>query len=325
MKKLLLLFMFTISTTYVIAQSGTYSIDTNAFAPRLNPKFLGTVTGINSTMVGLGNVQNTTDANKPISALTATALLGKQNLLNGTGLVKSTAGVISYDNSTYASLTAFSSSVTGLTYNNVTGVFSSTVGYSIPLNSDQANWSVSYLSRITSLTNIGSSGAATMTANVLNIPNYTLSGLGGQPQLSGTGLVRFSGTSVIYDNTPYFASTGGTITGNVGLGNTPTEKLEISGNLYLDAPGNKIKIATGTNASIGTATLVNGTVTINTTAVKTGSLVWVQYHGVVSTACSVLAVSTITDTTSFVINAITGGSNTINTTDTNTVKWWVIN
>jgi trimeric autotransporter adhesin len=43
-------------------------------APLANPTFTGTVAGITSTMVGLGNVDNTSDANKPISTATQTAL-----------------------------------------------------------------------------------------------------------------------------------------------------------------------------------------------------------------------------------------------------------
>lgn len=42
-----------------------------------------------------------------------------------------------------------------------------------------ANWNTAYTNRITSLTTTGSSGAATLSSNVLNIPNYTLAGLGG--------------------------------------------------------------------------------------------------------------------------------------------------
>jgi hypothetical protein len=50
---------------------------TNALAtkaPINNPTFTGTVAGITKTMVGLGNVDNTSDANKPISTATQTAL-----------------------------------------------------------------------------------------------------------------------------------------------------------------------------------------------------------------------------------------------------------
>ena len=43
-------------------------------APLLNPTFTGTVSGITKTMVGLGNVDNTSDLEKPISSLTATRI-----------------------------------------------------------------------------------------------------------------------------------------------------------------------------------------------------------------------------------------------------------
>ena len=54
-----------------------------AKAPTANPTFTGTATfsgtvdGITKTMVGLGNVNNTSDNDKPISALTQNALNAK--------------------------------------------------------------------------------------------------------------------------------------------------------------------------------------------------------------------------------------------------------
>jgi len=141
----------------------------------------------------------------PSNTLQAT-WTAKQNALNGTGFVKSVAGVISYDNSTYLSsitsanviaalgytpyssanpsnyvaLGSLSSTATGLTYTNTTGVFSLTSGYVIPTTTSASNWDSAYTNRITSLTTTGTSGAASISSNVLNIPNYTLSGLGGQ-------------------------------------------------------------------------------------------------------------------------------------------------
>ena len=50
-------------------------------------------------------------------------------------------------------------------------------GTSITDNS--TNWNTAYTNRITSLTVTGSSGAATLVSNTLNIPTYTLVGLGG--------------------------------------------------------------------------------------------------------------------------------------------------
>jgi hypothetical protein len=46
----------------------------NAKAPLASPTFTGTVSGIDKTMVGLGNVDNTSDANKPVSTAAQTAL-----------------------------------------------------------------------------------------------------------------------------------------------------------------------------------------------------------------------------------------------------------
>jgi len=50
-------------------------------APLADPTFTGTVSGITKSMVGLGNVDNTTDANKPVSTATQTALDAKSNIL----------------------------------------------------------------------------------------------------------------------------------------------------------------------------------------------------------------------------------------------------
>lgn len=68
-----------------------------------------------------------------------------------------------------------------------------------------------------SLTTTGSSGAATYSGGVLNVPTYTLSGLGGQPQLNGTGFVKASGTTISYDNSTYYlASNPNGYTTNTG-------------------------------------------------------------------------------------------------------------
>lgn len=45
--------------------------------------------------------------------------------------------------------------------------------------SSSTNWNTAYTNRITIFTTSGSSGAATLSSNTLNIPNYTLAGLGG--------------------------------------------------------------------------------------------------------------------------------------------------
>jgi hypothetical protein len=60
----------------------TSSIQTqiNSKAPTADPTFTGTVSGVTKTHVGLGNVDNTSDANKPVSTATQTALDAKASL-----------------------------------------------------------------------------------------------------------------------------------------------------------------------------------------------------------------------------------------------------
>jgi predicted heme/steroid binding protein len=88
------------------------------------------------------------------------------------------------------------------------------------------------------LTTTGSSGASTLVGATLNIPTYTLSGLGGQPLLTnpvtGTGtsgyLTRFTGStsvgnSVIFDN--------GT---QIGIGtSSPSRLLSVNGQAFISA------------------------------------------------------------------------------------------
>ena len=73
-------------------------------ASKNNPTFTGTVTGISKAMVGLGNVDNTTDLDKPISTSTQTAPIAKAPLANPTfsgsvgGISKAMLGLGNVDN-----------------------------------------------------------------------------------------------------------------------------------------------------------------------------------------------------------------------------------
>lgn len=117
------------------------------------------------------------------------------------------------------------------------------------------------------------------------------------------------------------ANTTSTHVGAFGIGSTtvPTDKLEVTGNVALLTAGNKLKIATGANASMGTATLVGGTVTVNTTAVSANSIIFTTCNTPGGTQGFLSApVANIIAGTSFVINSSSG-------TDTSTVNWLVIN
>ena len=71
----------TAAQTALDLKSNTSDVTTSLAlkAPLASPTFTGTVSGITSSMVGLGNVNNTTDLAKPISTATQTALDLKSN------------------------------------------------------------------------------------------------------------------------------------------------------------------------------------------------------------------------------------------------------
>lgn len=96
-------------------------------------------------------------------------------------------------------------------------------------------------------TTTGNSGAATFSLNNLNIPNYTLAGLGGEPKLNGAGFVKASGTTISYDNSTYepafskntaFNKNFGTTTGTVLEGRTfGTAANNNTGDFIFASPG----------------------------------------------------------------------------------------
>ena len=91
-----------------------------------------------------------------------------------------------------------------------------------------------------------------------------------------------------------------------------------NGNLTFGTAGNKINMATGSNASAGTSgAMTAGTITISTTAVTANSLIFLTHASLGGTQ-GILSVGTITAATSFVINSSSA-------TDTGTVNWWIIN
>ena len=93
-------------------------------APINAPTFTGTVSGITKTMVGLGNVDNTSDANKPVSSATQTALDAKasntalQDHENDTTNIHGIADTSALATKTYAD-GAVSTAVSALTKSSV--------------------------------------------------------------------------------------------------------------------------------------------------------------------------------------------------------------
>lgn len=226
----------------------------------------------NYTLSGLGG--------QPLSTnLTSLASLTYAS----TSFVKMTAaGTFSLDTNTYylasnpngytnntGTVTSVSMTVpTGLTVSGSPITSSGTIaitlttGYSIPTTASQTNWDTAYSNRITSLTTTGSSGAATLVSNVLNIPNYTLSGLGGQPLSSNlTSLAALTYTSASFvkmtaagtfsldTNSYYLASNPNGYTNNTGtvtsVSMTVPTGLSISGSPITSSGTLALTLTTG--------------------------------------------------------------------------------
>jgi len=192
--------------------------------------------------------------------------LASLSFVAGSGGYNSTTGVITIptnnsqltNGSNYITLTGLSSSATGLTYTNTTGVFSLTAGYEIPTTASIATWDTAYTNRITSLTVTGSSGAATLVSNVLNIPTYTLVGLGGQPALNGTGFVKISGTTISYDNSTYLTTASASSTYQTIITNPVTGTGTINELAYFNSTTSIASLAVATYPSLTELSYVKG-------------------------------------------------------------------
>ncbi|UQD57193.1 hypothetical protein [Flavobacterium sp. K5-23] len=130
-----------------ITGTNTGDQDLSSFATNTNlalkanvasPTFTGTVSGITGTMVGLSNVDNTTDVNKPVSTATQTSLDLKANLASPTftgtvsGIDKTMVGLSNVDNTTDANKPVSTATQTALDIkvDKVTGKGLSTEDYS---------------------------------------------------------------------------------------------------------------------------------------------------------------------------------------------------
>ena len=140
--------------------------------------------------------------------------------LTTNGFVKTGGGLgtLSIDTNAYITLTNLSSTATGLTYTNTTGVLSLTATYVIPTTSQI----------VSTFTVTGSSGAASYAAGTLNIPTYTLAGLGGQA--SSTNLTSVAGLT--YASLSFVKMSGsGTFTLDTNTYLTANQSITLSGHI----------------------------------------------------------------------------------------------
>jgi uncharacterized protein (TIGR02145 family) len=211
----------------------------NAKAPINNPTFTGTVGGISKTMVGLGNVDNTSDAGKPISTATQTALDLKAPFNNPTftgtvgGISKTMVGLGNVDNTSDAGKPISTATQTALdlkapinnpTFTGTVGGISKTmVGLGNVDNTSDAGKPISTATQ-TALDLKAPINDPTFTGTVGGI-SKTMVGLGNVDNTSDAGKPISTVTQTALDlkapiNNPTFTGTVGGISKTmVGLGN----------------------------------------------------------------------------------------------------------
>jgi hypothetical protein len=248
----------------------------------------GTITTTGTLAIDTVNTIATKDKVKKDSAVLQTSIATKQPQLNGTGFVKASGTTISYDNSTYLT-TAVTSVATGL------GLSGGTITGAGTLLVDTASASIISRQRaaatyqpIVSLTTTGSSGAATFTSNTLNVPNYTLAGLGGWSLASGGTL---TGTNTITaGSNPLIISTGvttgtGTTAGMQVAANSLTTGIANDYSSSSITTGNILKL-TSTSTAANAFSLLNinsSGANANSTRTATGQTISVTNTGTTST------------------------------------------
>lgn len=203
------------------------------------------------------------------------------SFLSGTSGISynSTTGVISYSGTVYtdASIRALLSGGTGISYNSTTGAIS----YSGTVYTDSS------VRALISLTTTGTSGASTYnnTTGVINVPEYTLAGLGGISLTSlsgGTGITYNSSTGAIsYSGTVYTdASVRALISasGAVSYNNTTGVISLTSGNLT-EATSSVLTITGGTGAVLGSGTSIQVKQASSTVSGFLSSTDWNTFNG----------------------------------------------
>jgi len=172
------------------------------------------------------------------------------------------------------------------------------------------------------------SGISTGTTRTFTLPDSNVSLVGDTNTQTLTNKTFTSNVTFFQNNTDttkkFRFGTTGISTGTTRVITIPDADTTLVGNdntqtVTNKTIGDKVRITTGSNASVGTATLVAGTITVNTTSVATSSIIMLTRNTPGGTIGQLSAPSaSIVNGTSFVINSD-------NAADTSVVNWFIIN
>lgn len=216
---------------------------------------------LDKTAVGLSNVDNTSDANKPISTATATALSGKEPIISAgttlqywrgdkswqtlnTAVVPESGNLYYTDARARAAISVTTTGSGAASYNSSTGVINIPTGGSgtvTNVSSTSGDLTVSNPTTTPTLTIV----SAPKLTTARTIQGVSFDGSANINIINGTGFVKVSGTTISYDNNTYL---------------TTNQTITLSG----DVTGSGSTAITTTLANSGvTAGTYNGSYTVN--------------------------------------------------------------
>jgi hypothetical protein len=280
----------------------------STYAPIASPTFTGTVSGVTKAHVGLGNVDNTSDANKPVSTATQTALDLKANtsavaelaqdavntaIVAGTGLDKAyddVANTITLDiDSTVATLTGLQTltnkTLTSPVINTPTGITKSDVGLANVDNTTDAGKPVSTATQTAldlkaPLANPTFTGTVTLPTGTVT-SGMILDGAIVNADINASAAIAQSKISgLTSDLAAKLALAGGTMTGALTLSGAPTSDLHAATKAYVDAAVEGLhvhpSVKAATTADITLATAVENGDTLDGVTLATGDRILVK-------------------------------------------------
>jgi hypothetical protein len=223
----------------------------STYAPIASPTFTGTVGGITKTMVGLGNVDNTTDLLKPISTATQTALDAKlaTSVAASTYATKASpvfTGTVDFSGATVTGITALPTQL------NNTGKYLTT-------NGTVASWADLNLTAYAPINNASFTGT-------FSAPSGTI-----------TSSMLADGTIVDNDISASAAISKTKISGTaVTLADTATISNTMLANSSITINGTSVSLGGTATIAAGAKTFYNNTGTLPTTGMVAGDI-YIQY------------------------------------------------
>ena len=239
------------------------SIASSTYAPIVSPTFTGTVNGITKSMVGLGNVDNTTDALKPVSTATQTALDAKlsSTVAASTYATKASpvfTGTVDFSGATVTGITALPTQL------NNSGKYLTT-------NGTAATWSD------LNLTAYATKASPVFTGTV-DFSGATVTGLTTTVADSSITSAKIADGSIVNNDINASAAIDKTkIAGTaVTLSDSATVTNTMLANNYVGINGQLVSLGAVTTIPVGAKTFYNNTGTLPTTGMVAGDI-YVQY------------------------------------------------